>query len=79
MKRSPSPATKNTAGRREAAVAAGPRKAARPSGGPSTRPGGVPQRGQHIRRAERDVERGAKDTERRGIPSDVPRGKGAGR
>lgn len=69
MKRSPSPATKSTDAQRE------PQKAARPSGGPSTRPGGVAQRKQHIRRAGRDVERGAKDTDRRGTPNDVPRGR----
>ncbi len=66
MKRSPSPATKSTAGQPS------PRTAARPSGGPSVRPGGVPLRSQHIKRAQRDIERGVKDTERRGVPNDVP-------
>jgi hypothetical protein len=33
----------------------------------------VPQKRQHIRRAERDVEEGRQDTERRGVPSDVPK------
>ena len=49
--------------------------AARPRlpGGPSTRPGGVPLKKQHIERARRDVERGLEDTERRGIPSNVPK------
>jgi hypothetical protein len=31
-----------------------------------------PKRRQRIARAESDVERGLKDTERRGVPSDVP-------
>jgi hypothetical protein len=31
-----------------------------------------PKRRQRIARAEDDVERGLKDTERRGVPSDVP-------
>jgi hypothetical protein len=33
----------------------------------------VPLKKRHIERARSDVERGLKDTERRGIPSDVPR------
>jgi hypothetical protein len=32
----------------------------------------VPLRRQRIRQAEKDVSRGLKDTERRGVPSDVP-------
>lgn len=53
MKRSPSPATKNT-------------------GAP---PKGVPLRRKRIEQARRDIERGVKDTERRGVPNDVPAGK----
>lgn len=42
-------------------------------GGPSTRPGGVPLKEQHVGRAHRDIESGRKDTEGRGIPSNVPK------
>lgn len=58
--RRPRPPTKSTAARRK------------PPGGPSTRPGGVPLKRQHIEQAREDVERGVRDTERRGVPSDVP-------
>ena len=58
-----SPPTTSTAGQRKAAL----------PGTPSTRPGGVPLKGQHIERARKDVEAGRQDTERRGTPSDVPR------
>jgi hypothetical protein len=34
-----------------------------------------PLRRRRIRRAAKDVEKGLKDTERRGIPNDVPRGR----
>jgi hypothetical protein len=57
----PKPPTKSTAARR------------RNPGGPSTRPGGVPLKRDHIEQARSDVERGLKDTERRGIPSNVPK------
>jgi hypothetical protein len=33
----------------------------------------VPLKRPHIERARRDVERGLKDTDRRGTPSDVPK------
>ena len=65
-----SPPTTSTAARRSASRAPGK---SRLPGGPSTRPGGVPLKGRHIERAVEDVEEGRKDTERRGVPSDVPK------
>jgi hypothetical protein len=35
-----------------------------------------PLRRRRIKRAAKDVEKGLKDTERRGVPSDLPRGRG---
>ena len=72
MPRQARPPMKSTAAPRSGAK--GGTKTPRPPGGPSTRPGGVPLKRPHIERARRDVERGLKDTDRRGTPNDVPKG-----
>ncbi len=68
-KRPPKRPTKSTAAQLKGSRAG---EAARVPGGPSTRPGGLAQKRQHVERARRDVESGGQDTERRGIPSNVP-------
>jgi hypothetical protein len=42
---------------------------------PPSQTGTPPQRRQRIAQAEDDVERGLKDTEGRGVPNNVPKGK----